>query len=303
MCTRQACDLGVADPVKLARWMVRFSSTSRISSRPIQFAMPPHLASSAWPLTAAKSASAATLETTPLPRSTPPNAWPCSMATSTRSSACTAAVSAVRTTSSASPKRCRSSVVTMTSSSGPDGASPRRVGGRWPSSTILRPASIADEGTTRRFSTAPRPAQPDALGELLRPSQEGRRDVGVWPHQRDAARSVLAAHDLGALVDVLLGDEEPETAWRAVADNPDRDPGDRRWLRLAEAREGSHPGDALEVYLRLTDRELETAGRASYGRATKMLNGPPAPRLLPAGMPSSPNTSGRCVIDIGADRP
>ena len=95
--------------------------------------------------------------------------------------------------------------------------------------------------------------------------------LGVWPHERDAARSVLAAHDLGALVDVLLGDEEPETAWRAVADNPDWDPGDRRWLRLAEAREGSHPGDALEVYLRLTDRELETAGRASYGRATKML--------------------------------
>ena len=95
--------------------------------------------------------------------------------------------------------------------------------------------------------------------------------LGVWPQERDAARSVLAAHDLGALVDVLLADEEPETAWRVAADNPDWEPGHRRLLRLAEVREGSHPGDALEVYLRLADRELETADRASYGRATKML--------------------------------
>jgi uncharacterized Zn finger protein len=42
-------------------------------------------------------------------------------------------------------------------------------------------------------------------------------------------------------------------------------------MRLAEARERSHPADALEVYLRLADQELETADRASYGRATKIL--------------------------------
>jgi hypothetical protein len=95
--------------------------------------------------------------------------------------------------------------------------------------------------------------------------------LGVWPHERDAARSVLSTHDVGALVDVLLADGEPETAWRVAAGNPDWDPGDRRLLRLTEAREGSHPADALEVYLRLADRELETADRASYGRAAKIL--------------------------------
>jgi hypothetical protein len=60
--------------------------------------------------------------------------------------------------------------------------------------------------------------------------------LGVWPHERDAARSVLSTHDVGALVDVLLADGEPETAWRVAAGNPDWDPGDRRLMRLANVR-------------------------------------------------------------------
>lgn len=95
--------------------------------------------------------------------------------------------------------------------------------------------------------------------------------LGVWTHERDGARSQLTAHDLGALVDVLLADEELEAAWRVAVGNPDWDPGDRRLMRLAEVREGSHPADALEVYLRLADRELATADRVSYSRGTKIL--------------------------------
>lgn len=103
---------------------------------------------------------------------------------------------------------------------------------------------------------------------LLRQAAER---VGVWTSERDAARAVLAEHDLGGLVDVLLADKEPDTAWEVATANPDWDAGDRRWMRLAEAREATHPGDVLGVYLRLADRELQTTGRPAYTRATRIL--------------------------------
>ncbi len=104
--------------------------------------------------------------------------------------------------------------------------------------------------------------------ELLR---QAAQEVGVWQSECPAARSTLAESDLGGLVDVLLADKEPDAAWRVATENPEWDAGQRRWMHLAEAREPSHPGDAMEVYLRLADRELETTGRAAYMRATRIL--------------------------------
>lgn len=104
--------------------------------------------------------------------------------------------------------------------------------------------------------------------ELLRPAAE---KVGVWQTERPVARSELAARDLGGLVDVLLADKEPDAAWLVAVDNPAWDAGQRRWMRLAEAREPTNPGEAMEVYLRLADRELETADRSAYKQATRIL--------------------------------
>jgi uncharacterized Zn finger protein len=104
--------------------------------------------------------------------------------------------------------------------------------------------------------------------DLLRQAAEA---LGAWQAEREVARSVLADHDLAGLVDVLLADKEPGAAWEVATADPDWDAGDRRWMRLAEAREATHPGDALGVYLRLADRELETTGRAAYTRATRIL--------------------------------
>ena len=81
----------------------------------------------------------------------------------------------------------------------------------------------------------------------------------------------MAEHDLGGLVDVLLSDGELEAAWQVPRTHPDWDPGPQRWMRLAEAREGSAPGDALDVYLRLADLQLETTGKAAYVRAVAIL--------------------------------
>ncbi len=96
---------------------------------------------------------------------------------------------------------------------------------------------------------------------LLREAVEA---TGIWDSERSSARSVLEAQDLGGLVDALLADREPEAAWMVADDHPDWDPGRRRWKRLAESRESSHPADAMAVYFRLADFELETTGRSSY---------------------------------------
>ncbi len=93
----------------------------------------------------------------------------------------------------------------------------------------------------------------------------------MWPAERPGALAVLAEHDLGGLVDVLLADGEPDAAWRVPGERPEWNPGAQRWMRLAEAREPSVPGEAFEVYLRLADVELETTGKAAYVRATAVL--------------------------------
>ena len=93
-------------------------------------------------------------------------------------------------------------------------------------------------------------------------------DCRVWPSERDGALAVLAERDLGGLVDVLLDDGEPDSAWQVPQGHPEWDPGRQRWMRLAEAREPSAPGDAFDVYVRLADVELETTGKAAYVRAT-----------------------------------
>lgn len=104
--------------------------------------------------------------------------------------------------------------------------------------------------------------------ELVRQAAERS---GAWEAERPKARSVLAERDLGGLIDVLLSDGEPEAAWQITVDEPEFDPGEHRWMRLAEAREPSAPGDAVDVYLRLANVELETTGKAAYTRAAAIL--------------------------------
>lgn len=101
--------------------------------------------------------------------------------------------------------------------------------------------------------------------------REAAEAVGAWDTERASARSVLEAEDPGGLVDALLVDGEPEAAWRVTVDHPDWDPGQGRWKRLAECRESSHPADAMVVYFKLADVELETTGRTAYTRAAALL--------------------------------
>lgn len=95
--------------------------------------------------------------------------------------------------------------------------------------------------------------------------------VDAWGLERDAARAVLGRHDLGGLVDALLRDDEAELAWETAVADSDWDPGSHRWLRLAESREASRPADALAVYWRVVDEVLQITERRAYAAAVKIL--------------------------------
>ncbi len=94
--------------------------------------------------------------------------------------------------------------------------------------------------------------------------------VDGWEVERAAARSVLAASDRGGLVDALLADGDTDEAW-VVATSGEWDPGDRRWQHLAEVREPTDPVAAMAVYLRLADGALVTADRRAYRVAIRHL--------------------------------
>jgi hypothetical protein len=95
--------------------------------------------------------------------------------------------------------------------------------------------------------------------------------IPAWPVERDAARRVLSDRNPAGLVDALLDDDEAELAWQAATVLPDLDLGDRAWLRLAEARQKTHPAQALAVYWRLIDNALQTADRRAYTAAVRLL--------------------------------
>jgi hypothetical protein len=95
--------------------------------------------------------------------------------------------------------------------------------------------------------------------------------IHAWPVETDAARCVLRDRNPAGLVDALLDDGEDELAWQTATALPDPDLGDHAWVRLSEARQKTHPAQALRVYWRLIDSALQTADRRAYTAAVRLL--------------------------------
>jgi len=95
--------------------------------------------------------------------------------------------------------------------------------------------------------------------------------TGEWAALCAGAREVLGARDRGGLVDVLLDDDEPDAAWVLATGEPAWDVGEHRWKRLAEARAPSHPADAMALWFRLVDEVLVTADKRAYQAAVRYL--------------------------------
>jgi len=93
----------------------------------------------------------------------------------------------------------------------------------------------------------------------------------AWHLERDAARSVLERTDLRGFVSALLDDGDDEQAWeaagRATGDEIDLD----LWLRLAKQRAITDPADALVVYIGAVDEILLVTDRRAYQHAVRIL--------------------------------
>ncbi len=95
--------------------------------------------------------------------------------------------------------------------------------------------------------------------------------VDAWPLEQDAARATLQRADVRGFVDALLSDDELERAWSAAQAAPRDALGSDLWLRLAERRERDRPADALAIYQRVTDEVLEQADRRAYRSGARIL--------------------------------
>lgn len=101
--------------------------------------------------------------------------------------------------------------------------------------------------------------------------RKAAEEVHAWDVECGAARMVLKACDVRGFVGALLGDGDHALAWdEAVAASADEIDADL-WLRLAESREVEQPADALAVYERVADEVLVETDRRAYARAVRIL--------------------------------
>jgi len=93
----------------------------------------------------------------------------------------------------------------------------------------------------------------------------------AWHLERDAARQALERSDRRAFVSVLLDDGDDELAWEAASRSVHAEIGQELLLRLADRRQSSHPSEALTVYTRVVDEILVETDRRAYRRAVQIL--------------------------------
>jgi len=97
-------------------------------------------------------------------------------------------------------------------------------------------------------------------------------ELSVWPVEQPAARAALEVRDRRGLIEALLDDDDLDLAWATATSTPVETVGQQLWMRLAQQREPDNPADALSVYLRVADEVLEErADRAAYQTAAKIL--------------------------------
>lgn len=101
--------------------------------------------------------------------------------------------------------------------------------------------------------------------------QRAAEMLGAWGVERDAARRALRERDRGSYVDALLQEGDTETAWTVSTEDPTWDPGGDRRARLAEAREPTRPDEALCLYMLIAREDLLLTGRRAYARAIAVL--------------------------------
>jgi hypothetical protein len=110
-----------------------------------------------------------------------------------------------------------------------------------------------------------------ASASTYRALRRAAEPLSAWQSERDGARRALRERDPGGLIDALLEDGDPDAAWEAANAIPAWDPGRERRTRLAEAREAARPDEALALYILVAEDHLLETGRPAYARAISIL--------------------------------
>lgn len=114
------------------------------------------------------------------------------------------------------------------------------------------------------------------LAEVAKPERAalGMRAVEVLRHrvaegEPQSGNPLLTATPVGALVDILLYEGDIDGAW-SVADGRDLD--ERRLLKLAVAREKSHPLDVVPIYVAAASSEINRTDNKGYRKGVVHLD-------------------------------
>ena len=124
-----------------------------------------------------------------------------------------------------------------------------------------------------QFLHRPDPAAYRALLAAAGPDERaGQRAWALAELRRRAARTTARGWEnpAGPLIEVLVAEGEPDAAWAAAVEF---DAPHRTLLRLAELCAETRPADAVPVYRRELDEQIEAMTRESYRAAAERLVG------------------------------
>lgn len=93
--------------------------------------------------------------------------------------------------------------------------------------------------------------------------------LGRWEADRPAAIVTLGRRNVRELVAVLLEEGRVDEAWDTYRAATDLTLWEKDYLALVAARAKAHPGDAVDAYLALADKELLTSDRRHYEQAIR----------------------------------
>ncbi|MBV9001027.1 MAG: hypothetical protein JO304_18345 [Solirubrobacterales bacterium] len=96
-------------------------------------------------------------------------------------------------------------------------------------------------------------------------------EIDAWEIERASARAALQTRDIRGFIDALMSDADPDLAWEVAIAAPPEELDAKQWLRLAESREADHPSDALAVYQAIAEEFLQTADRRAYRDGVRIL--------------------------------
>lgn len=95
--------------------------------------------------------------------------------------------------------------------------------------------------------------------------------LDTWERERDAARAALRERDPRGYVTALLADGDDDLAWAYGQSPSAADIGIDLRLTLGQRRQSTHLAEALGLFLAVADEILITTDRRAYGRGVRVL--------------------------------